>query len=194
MFKYLGVLLSHDLSWDEHVQSVCSRARKILGLLYRWFYNNAPSHSLLQLYLSLVRPHLDYAAAICSLLVKKDQVALENVQKFACRMATKSWDSSYEDLLDLVDLLHWSVRDLKPGCLLYKIIHKLCYFDDGIFTPSTSLTHHAPHKLVLNCFFAYTNSYFYSFVPYTISFWNNLDSSLVCASSVSAFKGNLHFR
>ena len=59
MFKYLGVLLSHDLSWGEHVQSVCSRARKILGLLYRRFYNNAPSHSLLQLYLSLVRPHLD---------------------------------------------------------------------------------------------------------------------------------------
>ena len=58
-FKYLGVLLSHDFSWGEHVQSVCSRARKILGVLYRLFYNNAPSHSL-QLYLSLVRPHLDY--------------------------------------------------------------------------------------------------------------------------------------
>jgi len=35
MFKYLGVLMSHDLSWGEHVQSVCSRARKILVLLYR---------------------------------------------------------------------------------------------------------------------------------------------------------------
>ncbi len=33
MFKYLGVLLSHDLTWGEHVQSTCSKARKILGLL-----------------------------------------------------------------------------------------------------------------------------------------------------------------
>ena len=32
MFKYLGVLLSHDLSWGEHVQSVCSKARNILCL------------------------------------------------------------------------------------------------------------------------------------------------------------------
>ena len=63
MFKYLGVLLSHDLSWGEHVQSICSKARKILGLLYRRFYNNAPGSALLQLYISLVRPHLDYASA-----------------------------------------------------------------------------------------------------------------------------------
>jgi len=44
IFKYLGVLLSHDLSWSDHVQSVCSKARKIFGLLYRQFYNNTPSH------------------------------------------------------------------------------------------------------------------------------------------------------
>ena len=29
---YSGVFLSHDLSWDEHVHSICSKARKILGL------------------------------------------------------------------------------------------------------------------------------------------------------------------
>ena len=157
MFKYLGVLLSHHLFWGEHVQSVCSKARKILGLLYRRFYNNAPSNSLVQLYLSLVRPHLDYASA-----------------------------------MDFVDLPSLECRRLETRlCLLYKIIYKLCYFDDGIFTPSTSLTHHALHNIVLNCPFARTNSYFYSFVPYTISLWNNLDSSFVCAPSVSAFKNNL---
>ena len=75
-------------------------------------------------------------------------------------MATKSWDSSYEDLLDLVDLPSLECRRLETRlCLLYKIIHKLCYFDDGIFIPSTSLTHHAPHNLVLNRPFAHTNSY-----------------------------------
>ena len=98
-FRYLSVLLSHDLSWGEHVSTICSKARRILGLLYRRFYNNCSGDSLLQLYLSLVRPHLDYASAVWSPHLKKDRDALESIQKFACHMATRAWDSSYHDLL-----------------------------------------------------------------------------------------------
>ena len=82
-FKYLGVLLSHDLSWGKHIQSTCAKAKKILGLLYRQFYNHTPGNAMLQLYLSLVRPHLDYVASIWSPHMKKDKTLLENVQKFA---------------------------------------------------------------------------------------------------------------
>ena len=63
-FEYLGV---HDLSWGEHVPSTCAKAKKILGLLYRQFYKHTPSNAMLQLYLSLVRSHLDYAASTCLL-------------------------------------------------------------------------------------------------------------------------------
>jgi len=68
---------------------------------------------MLQLYLSLVRPHLDYAASIWSPHMKKDKTLLENVQKFALRMATRSSDSSYQDLLELVDLLTLNHRRLE---------------------------------------------------------------------------------
>ena len=37
-FKYLDVLISSDLSWSHHIQGVCSKARKIIGLLYRRYY------------------------------------------------------------------------------------------------------------------------------------------------------------
>ena len=48
----------------EHALSICSKARKILGLLYGRFCDDAPGTSLLQLYISLVLPHLDCALAI----------------------------------------------------------------------------------------------------------------------------------
>ena len=137
------------VTWGEHVQAICSKARKILGLLYRRFYNNTPISTLLQLYISLVRPHLDYASAIWSPYLSKDKIELENIQKFACRMAPGLWDSSYyQDLLELVDLPTLECQRLETRlCLLYKIIYKLCYFNLNTFTVSTFLSHHAPHNL-----------------------------------------------
>ena len=37
IFKYLGVLLSRNLSWSDHISELCTKARRILGLLYRQF-------------------------------------------------------------------------------------------------------------------------------------------------------------
>jgi len=59
-FKYLGLLLSSEMLFSKHIESICSKAHKITGLLYRRF-NSANSDTLLQLYLTLVRPHLKYA-------------------------------------------------------------------------------------------------------------------------------------
>ena len=186
-FKYLGVLLSHDLSWSEHVHFFCNKAIKLLGLLYRRFYNDMLSDSLLQLYIFLVRPHLEYASVVWSLHLKKDKDSLGKIQKFACRMATRSWEDGYLHLLYLVDLPSLECRRLQARLsLLYKIIYKLCYFNESIFIHNTSATHHVHHNLVLSHPFARTNTYIYSFVPHSIYFWNNLDSSFVCSSSVSA--------
>ena len=63
-FKYLGLLLSSDLSWSNHVDSVCSRAKRILGLQYRQYYHHADSEAIRQLYISLVRPHLEYGSMV----------------------------------------------------------------------------------------------------------------------------------
>ena len=99
-FKYLGVLLSSDLSWSAHIDSICTKARKVIGLLYRRFYGNVDHHSLLELYSVLVRPHLEYAPIWDPHLIK-DTNKLENVQNFAIKMCLKQWDLGYQDLLDL---------------------------------------------------------------------------------------------
>ena len=60
-YKYLGVIISDDLSWALHIEEITSKARKLVGMLYRNFYRWSSSDALLKLYLSLIRPHLEYA-------------------------------------------------------------------------------------------------------------------------------------
>ena len=62
-YKYLGVIITSNLSWLEHIQSICNKSRKLVGLLYRQFYLNADSDTLRQFYLSCIRPHLEYMHA-----------------------------------------------------------------------------------------------------------------------------------
>ena len=78
-YRYLGVLLTGDLSWSLQVESVCQKARRILGLLYRRFYGLASQESLKQLYLSLMRPHLEYACQVWDPHLSKDMNALESL-------------------------------------------------------------------------------------------------------------------
>ena len=52
------LMLVVNETWSSHTANY--EAMKVLGLLYRRFYGYADSESLKQLYLTLVRPHLDY--------------------------------------------------------------------------------------------------------------------------------------
>ena len=122
-FKYLGVNITDDLSWANHTSVIASKARKILGLLYRHFSSWSPPEALLQLYKSLVRPHLEYASQVWNPHLVKDIDQLENVQKFALKICFKQWDSSYSDLLQSSNLPTLANRRKYLGlCYLYKLI------------------------------------------------------------------------
>ena len=77
-YKYLGILLTSDLSLSAHINL---KVRRIVGLLYRQF-SNASSHTIVILYTSLVKPHLEYACPVWSPHLAKDINALEKVQGF----------------------------------------------------------------------------------------------------------------
>ena len=66
-FNYLGLLFTSNLSWSRHIKGVCTKTKKILGLLYCRFYQHADQQTLCQLYISIVRPHMEYAASVWNL-------------------------------------------------------------------------------------------------------------------------------
>ena len=81
--KYLGIQTNSDLSWSPHVANLCNKVRRLIGLLYRRFYKHTDSTTLLQLYKSFVRPHLEYCSVVWNPYLAGDIDALERVQRFA---------------------------------------------------------------------------------------------------------------
>ena len=54
--KYLGVTITSDLQWNQHINNITSKANSILGLLRR--HLRIPSRTIkTHAYQSLVRPH-----------------------------------------------------------------------------------------------------------------------------------------
>ena len=144
--KYLGVILTNNLTWSEHVNSVCMKATRILGRIFRKYYYHVSYSSLLQLYTSLVLPHLEYASAILwSPFLLGDKTRIENVQKLALRMCSKCWGGHYDHFLIC---LHCRGEERFLGCAFFirLLFYGLCYFDINCVSPLEVLapiTHHS---------------------------------------------------
>ena len=61
--KYLGITITDNLDWGQHVSEISCKATKTMGFLWRNLAL-APRHTKKVAYKTLVRPQLEYAAPI----------------------------------------------------------------------------------------------------------------------------------
>ena len=80
--KDLGVIIDDKLKFREHITQKVNIADRNLGIIFRTF-SYMDKEMFLNLYESMVRPHIEYATQIWSIIYKKDKVILENVQRQA---------------------------------------------------------------------------------------------------------------
>ena len=191
--KYLGVTFTSDLTWFHHINSVCKKTRKLIGMLYRNFSKFSDSTVLLKFYKSLICPHLEYASVAWDPHLIKDVKLIEDVQKFALRVCSKTWNSSYDSLLRSCNLSALSDRrkTLKL-CLLYNILSDRVIYPDPPFEKSAS---HYPSRhlnsIQLSVQFARTENFKHSFFPSTTALWNSLNFDTSNITSVESFKINM---
>ena len=62
--KVLGVTLSSDLSWNVYVDTIVSKARKRVFTIYQLKRAGIRQCDLLRVYLSVIRPVLEYACPV----------------------------------------------------------------------------------------------------------------------------------
>ena len=189
-YKYLGVTITADLSWTLHISNCCNKTRKLTGLLYRRFHQHASSPTLLKLYCSFIRPHLEYASIVWNPGLKGNIDELEDVQKFALRVCFKSWELSYSELLTNARLPSLEQRRLLASlCHLFKILQGFTDFDNAPLQSRVNLYNtRSSNKPILSVPAARTNYYQHSFFPNIISMWNSLPREATECKSILCFK------
>ena len=102
--KYLGVLLSSDMSWSPHISSIVHNAHQRLGFIRRNLRGSPFKYREIA-YQSLVRSQLKYCATIWDRTLKCDITKLEQIQRKAAR-----WARGQYGIVSVTRLL----RDLGP--------------------------------------------------------------------------------
>ena len=154
---------------------------------------------MLKLYLSCIRPDLEYAAPVWSPHKKCLIDALESVQKLALRICTRKWDTNYHVLLAANNIPSLSKRRLLLRlCLLYNFVKGTCTLHEYAPIEFKEFHHYSrSHSLTLKVAYARTNTFLNSFFCDTARQWNALPSDIIADSSnVDHFKSRLtvHFR
>ena len=193
--KYLGVLISHDLSWSPHITKLATTANQKLGFLTRNL-RGCPKELRKTAYVTVVRSSLDCVSTVWDPHLIKDKLALEKIQRKAARWITGKYQrqASVTSMLGSLGLEPLEERRrVARLVLLYKILREEVAIPseelglyknpratrglattDKLLVPSRKTTERSTH-----C------------VAKTIPEWNRLLESTTSADSVESFKSRL---
>ena len=101
----LGILMSSDLKWSNHLMFISSGAFKILGLIRRTFPSGLHISAKKNLYITLICSQLTYASQIWRPHLIKDILALERIQRRATKYILNDFHSDYKHRLLSLNLL-----------------------------------------------------------------------------------------
>lgn len=186
----LGVIISEDLSWSNHVNHIVSKAKKITYLMQRAFHRSLPEVCL-KIYTTYVRPILEFAGPVWCPGLSRDVEALERVQRWATRIPFGRVRPSYNERLDRLRLQSFAERRLRGDLIVtYRATHNLLYGIDHLnmfFLNENQLRGHS-YKLHKQHFRSTVRQQF--LCNRVFDGWNGLPASVVSAESVNSFKNS----
>ena len=89
--KCLGLTITDDLDWGQHISEISAKATKTMGFLRRNLAF-APRHTTEVAYKTLVLPKLEYAAPIWHPYHESQIGQVEKVQRTAARWTCRRWE------------------------------------------------------------------------------------------------------
>lgn len=193
-YKYLGVHITDNLSWQTHVDHVTSNANRTLGYLRRNF-SLAPSSLKLLLYKTLVRPKLEYASSIWDPHINSLILNIEAIQNRSVRFIFSNYfrTASVTSMKSNLNLPELALRrKIFRLCLFHKIYHFNPFLSDLLFQPPSYISSRNDHHFKVGVPNSRTNLHFCSFIPTTCSDWNHLPAAIASIADTNLFKSAIY--
>lgn len=191
-YKYLGVYIANNLSWDIHVEYIIKNANRMLGFLKRNF-SLAPLSLKLLLYKSLVRSKLEYSSAIwdpgATLASSLEAAQNRSVRFILHNYHRTSSVTAMKTTLGLPDLS--LRRKLSRLCLFHKIYHHNQSLRQHLLTQPSYISSRVDHQNKVGIPHCRTSHFYQSFVPMTSMDWNRLPAPIASIADSAEFKAAL---
>ena len=188
--KYLGVTISKDLSWNDHISSILSKANSTLGFVKR---NVKTSNVKVKemAYKTLVRPQVEYASPVWSPHTKENIDKIEMTQRRAARWVKNKF-STYDSVTDMLSELGWRSLECRRidarMIMFYKLVYGYVAIDlPTYFERPLRYTRHM-HPLSFRQIHTTARYYQHSFYPASIVLWNRLPSEVVLLEDLDSFR------
>ena len=193
--KHLGVYFSNDGFWNNHIDYILQKAYSRINLL-RKMRNILDRFTLERIYLTFIRPILEYAEVIWDTQNQSLIDKLEKVQLDAARIVTGG--TKLTGLNRLYEETCWEkLTDRRRNhklILFHKIVHnKTPQYLRDLMPNTVSSRHNHNTRQFNNLLQVNTRTRLYSdyFLPCSVRLWNNLPLSLRNCQSLSLFKKHL---
>lgn len=176
--KYLGVTISSNLNWNEHVENICGSAQRRLGLLRRKLRDAAPDIKL-KAYTTFVRPNLEYASIIWDPHQQYIIDRLERIQRMAVRFIFSDYDKTHSvtTMIGRAGLTTLAVRrKIARLKFLYQLYNNKLNLSPSLYLKAPGrVSPRTNHAYAIMPYVPRVDVFKHSFIVKTIVEWNNLN-------------------
>ena len=190
--KHLGLFLSNDCSWHQHINYIKDKAWTRINIMRRLKYK-LDRKSLESIYISFIRPLLEYGDTIWDNCTQYEKYELDKIQNEAARIATGA--TKLVSLTNLYKEIGWESLSKRRSnhklTLLYKMINHLTPIYLSSLIPaqvSSASRYNLRNAHSYQTIRARTNQYRDSFLPSTLHLWNNLPLEARQSNTLNSFK------
>ena len=183
--RYLGVDISSNLSWGSHIDRITGTANRTLGFVRRNIRTKM-SGVREAAYTTLVRPQLEYAAAIWDPNRDDKIKQIEKVQRRAARWTTCNFGRT-ASVTDMIETLGWRTLEQRRADAFFKIINNMVAVPlPDYIQPNPRISRRGHSRSF--CQLQTTKDYYKcSFFPLAIVQWNALPEEVVSSPNLDIF-------